>query len=308
MKEQKKISIADIVSSVGLVALLLFTFLGAYFKKGGEISMPIVLSAIVFALTFLLCSLAKKFKQEEVSSKSGWLYWEITMLVLYVVCALFSSKYSLHFFSVNSDREEMKKVCKMDCDSINAFIDRYVAAAEGAKEKVKNKLANPSTEWRTWAKDHGVALNKNSIETYVNETLQKELLDDTEYARKSWKEEVDGASAYVDKWSWLYVPGAAKKLKDVGEDAPRWLADKFKQIKMPGLSLDDSAIGSGLYSSIKGSKNTTLAGILLTVLIHFLVLFSYLVSPRPGSVRIKRRYNSDGAIFLENNLDNEETK
>lgn len=298
MNKQNKITIADLVSVLGVAALWFVTFLGAYFKKGGEMSMPLIRSIIIAVSAGLVCFMAKQCKQTEASNKSGWLYLEIAMLVLYVGMALFGSKYALHFFSVNSDRDALKVMCNDDCDAINAFIDNYVTLAETAKEKVKNKLANPSEEWKNWAKSQGVTLNRNGINTFVDVTLQNELLDDTEVDRVYWKDCVEDVRSSVDHWSLLRVPGAAKDLKEIGEDVSHNLIGRFNRREMPDLALEGDIESTQFYTSIIEGKELTLVGILLTVLIHFLVLFDYLVSPRPGSTRIKKRFE-DNAIVLD---------
>ena len=64
-QNSKKITIANIVSIVGVVLLLVFTFLGQAYKSGGEITVSLLISIVVAAWISLLLWFMIKAKGAE---------------------------------------------------------------------------------------------------------------------------------------------------------------------------------------------------------------------------------------------------
>ena len=86
-KQNKSVTIANIVSIVGLVLLLVFTYIGNSYMSGGEIGVDLFFSIIITAFTAFLLWLMIKAKGAENRVKM-WKKVEYGTLGLYVLLAI----------------------------------------------------------------------------------------------------------------------------------------------------------------------------------------------------------------------------
>ena len=100
-----KITIANIIAIVGLVLLLVFSFIGHSYLSGGELGWDLVISIGITAFTgFLLWFLIKAKGAENRLNK--WRKIEYATLAVYIIFAIVSSMMGgiMHFFVVNDNK------------------------------------------------------------------------------------------------------------------------------------------------------------------------------------------------------------
>lgn len=120
-----KVTIANIIAIVGVVLLMVFTFIGHSFMSGGELGMDIVVSVAITAFIAFLVWFMIKAKGAE-NELAKWKKLEIATLVVYVVVAIPLSLYGgiMQFFIVNDNKERVKECAKDDLDRIDQmFLD-----------------------------------------------------------------------------------------------------------------------------------------------------------------------------------------
>ena len=98
-----RITIANIIAIVGIVLLLVFSFLGRSYMSGGELGFDIVIAVAITGFTaFLLWFLIKAKGAENNIDK--WKKAELAALVVYIIFAIPASLFGgiMHFFVVNT--------------------------------------------------------------------------------------------------------------------------------------------------------------------------------------------------------------
>lgn len=121
-----RITIANIIAIVGLVLLLVFSFIGHSYLSGGELGWDIVISVGITAFTgFLLWFLIKAKGAENQLDK--WRKIEYATLAIYIVFAIPASLMGgiMHFFVVNDNKATIKSYAQADVKKINDLILEY---------------------------------------------------------------------------------------------------------------------------------------------------------------------------------------
>lgn len=144
-----KVTIANIIAIVGVVLLMVFTFIGHSFMSGGELGMDIVVSVAITAFIAFLVWFMIKAKGAE-NELAKWKKLEIATLVVYVVVAIPLSLYGgiMQFFIVNDNKERVKECAKDDLDRIDQMFLDYKEFEEQAIGRTSDGLSNAIKEGR----------------------------------------------------------------------------------------------------------------------------------------------------------------
>ena len=121
-----RITIANIIAIVGIVLLLVFSFLGRSYMSGGELGFDIVIAVAITGFTaFLLWFLIKAKGAENNIDK--WKKAELAALVVYIIFAIPASLFGgiMHFFVVNDKKAEIKQYAKADLNIIDEMFTEY---------------------------------------------------------------------------------------------------------------------------------------------------------------------------------------
>ena len=144
-----KVTIANIIAIVGVVLLMVFTFIGHSFMSGGELGMDIVVSVAITAFIAFLVWFMIKAKGAE-NELAKWKKLEIATLIVYVVLAIPLSLYGgiMQFFIVNDNKERVKECAKDDLDRIDQMFLDYKEFEEQAIGRTSDGLSNAIKEGR----------------------------------------------------------------------------------------------------------------------------------------------------------------
>jgi len=157
MKDKKKdnLTVANIISCLGLVILFICTFLGRYYKTGGEMGGSIISALLITMLAAFFLWLMIKAKGAE-NQLEKWKKIEIAALILYLITVVPLSYFGMkHFFVVNSQKEKIKRSADNDLAKIDNMFTEY--------EKLKSEVSNIATQINNAldGKGNGKSLDKN---------------------------------------------------------------------------------------------------------------------------------------------------
>lgn len=320
------ITIANVITIVGIVLLLVFSFIGHSYKSGGELGWDIVVSATITAFTaFLLWFLIKAKGAENQLDK--WRKIEYATLVVYIVFAIPASLFGgiMHFFAVNDKKETIKEYAKADLMKIDMLFADYMAYESEAIERTGTGLHNATGPGQRCDDALSRFMEENRIErtreSAINfETIQRRVLlgagvDGFHETFKQRKNEIENT---IDSWSIMQIPMQAKRIEELAVTVQSELNRLSSNAKLPVIISDPSA-GSftlGEYQTknfeVQGSvssfqfkkalQNTSgfsIVAVFVVLLIHLLILFNYIVAYRTSTLGLNKLGDNDGGRLLK---------
>lgn len=314
-----KVTIANIIAIVGVVLLMVFTFIGHSFMSGGELGMDIVVSVAITAFIAFLVWFMIKAKGAE-NELAKWKKLEIATLVVYVVVAIPLSLYGgiMQFFIVNDNKERVKECAKDDLDRIDQMFLDYKEFEEQAIGRTSDGLSNAIKEGRRnddlkeFMKTNHISASEEGVSAFKD--LQMRLLVGSGYERlyTSFKEQRVKIEQSIDSWSMMLIPTKAKQIPALAESAQQELNTLSNGAKLPVINNE-----SGLYKikeyqvkrfetaplelkeAMQGTGGFCVKALLFVLLIHILILFNYVVAYRTSTLSINKRGRNDNGRILK---------
>lgn len=314
-----KVTIANIIAIVGVVLLMVFTFIGHSFMSGGELGMDIVVSVAITAFIAFLVWFMIKAKGAE-NELAKWKKLEIATLVVYVVVAIPLSLYGgiMQFFIVNDNKERVKECAKDDLDRIDQMFLDYKEFEEQAIGRTSDGLSNAIKEGRRnddlkeFMKTNHISVSEEGVSAFKD--LQMRLLVGSGYERlyTSFKEQRVKIEQSIDSWSMMLIPTKAKQIPALAESAQQELNTLSNGAKLPVINNE-----SGLYKikeyqvkrfetaplelkeAMRGTGGFSVKALLFVLLIHILILFNYVVAYRTSTLSINKRGRNDNGRILK---------
>lgn len=321
-----RITIANIIAIVGIVLLLVFSFIGHSYMSGGELGWDIVISVSITAFTaFLLWFLIKAKGAENQLDK--WRKIEYATLAAYIAFAIPASLIGgiMHFFVVNDNKESIKLYAKADLTKIDNMFNEYKEFESEAISRTGTGLRNAtgqgqicSASLNKFMEENRIEHNRESANNF--EIIQRNALigagfDAFYNAFKQQEREIENA---VNSWSIMLIPMKAKLISNLAESAQKELNKLSSNAKLPVITYD-----SGLRSYTLGENQTrsfevegsvdsfefkkalqsasgfSFTALLVVLLIHLLILFNYIVAYRTSTLSISKHGEEDGGIILK---------
>lgn len=314
-----KVTIANIIAIVGVVLLMVFTFIGHSFMSGGELGMDIVVSVAITAFIAFLVWFMIKAKGAE-NELAKWKKLEIATLVVYVVVAIPLSLYGgiMQFFIVNDNKERVKECAKDDLDRIDQMFLDYKEFEEQAIGRTSDGLSNAIKEGRRnddlkeFMKTNHISVSEEGVSAFKD--LQMRLLVGSGYERlyTSFKEQRVKIEQSIDSWSMMQIPTKAKQIPALAESAQQELNTLSNGAKLSVINNE-----SGLYKikeyqvkrfetaplelkeAMQGTGGFSVKALLFVLLIHILILFNYVVAYRTSTLSINKRGRNDNGRILK---------
>ena len=312
-------TIANVIAIVGVVLLMVFTFIGHSFMSGGELGMDIVVSVAITAFIAFLVWFMIKAKGAE-NELAKWKKLEIATLVVYVVVAIPLSLYGgiMQFFIVNDNKERVKECAKDDLDRIDQMFLDYKEFEEQAIGRTSDGLSNAIKEGRRnddlkeFMKTNHISTSEEGVSAFKD--LQMRLLVGSGYERlyTSFKEQRVKIEQSIDSWSMMLIPTKAKQIPALAESAQQELNTLSNGAKLPVINNE-----SGLYKikeyqvkrfeteplelkeAMQGTGGFSVKALLFVLLIHILILFNYVVAYRTSTLSINKRGRNDNGRILK---------
>lgn len=324
MAKQKsnKITIANIVSMIGLVLLLVFTFIGHSYKSGGELGWDILISLGISGLTFFLLWFLIKAKTAENNLKK-WKIAEFSSLAFYVLFSVGTAIFCgfTHFFVVNENKEEIKKYASSDLDKVENLFEDYYAFESDAISTTATGLRNATSKGQLWdakltefMRENEISRTRASASNF--ETIQKNILIDSGYSKyyDTFSQQKSDILNVVQSWNAMMIPTQAKRIEEIASDVETELTNLSIHANLPIIFMGSSGkhtigeyqkkefkINDGIESfqfrkSIRDTTGFSFAAILVVILIHCLILFNYFAAFRTSTLDIK--IEEDGGQIL----------
>lgn len=317
-----RITIANIIAIVGIVLLLVFSFIGRSYMSGGELGWDIVISVAVTAFTaFLLWFLIKAKGAENQLDK--WRKIEYATLAAYILFAIPASLLGgiMHFFIVNDNKECMKLFAEADLAKIDNMFHEYTEFETEAISRTGTGLRNATGQGQIcdaalnrFMEENRIEHTRSSADNF--ETIQRNALVGAGFeafysAFRQQENEIENA---VNSWSIIQIPMKAKLIGDLAESVQKELNKLSSNAKLPVITYDS---GSSSYTlgenqtrnfevegsfqfreALQNASGFSITAILVVLLIHALILFNYIVAYRTSTLGISKRGAEDGGIIL----------
>ena len=321
-----KITIANIVAMVGIVLLMVFSFIGFSFKSGGEMGISLLKTFGVTAFTALLLWLLIKAKGAENNLKK-WKIAEICVLVTYLLFTIGTSINGgiMYLFVVNGNKENIKELAKKDLEKIDNLFATYEEFETTAIANTRQGLTNATQPGQKVADPLRSYLNSNRIRTgNVNihiENQQSLVLGYIyEEMKNRYAAERSRIEDCVEDWNTFLIPFEANKIVELAKQTEQNLTDlsQLTDLKLPVIVLDTESkkyvlesenqssefhIEGGVESlkfrqALTENEGYSIVAIIVTILLHFLILFNYIVAYRTKTISVGKNAEDDGGIIL----------
>lgn len=322
-KNKKKggVTLANIIAVVGLVLLMVFTYVGHSYKSGGETGMDILVAVAITAFAALLLWFLIKAKGAE-NQISLWKKVEIATLAAYILFAIPASLFSgiMQFFVVNSARDEAKQIAKSELNAVDSILIVYNDSVNNWIGKTRIGMENslrPGQERDNSLSEYMRGLTQNGSDEF-EETNKKQYLINDSYNKNFYNEynsERERIEQIVDDWKIFKLPqiskaidSHAKKLCDAlnknieRANFPYIVKDgstgKFKIVKKQNDNFRLQPKESSAFQERLSRPGFSVMAIVLVLIIHLLILFNYIVAYRTHTVGVGKYSSEDGANRL----------
>ncbi len=330
-QNSEKITIANIVSIIGVVLLFVFTFLGYIYKNGGEITLSILLSLGVAGFATLLLWLLIKAKGAENDLKK-WKMAETVILVVYIIFAIVSLGGMKHFFVVNDAKEDIKKYAVQDFAKIDSLVNDYKTFEGEAISNTYMGLKNALVHRRNPAliqfmKEYELT-DESSLRVFEEEKSRQLLAEDDggNFAQilTYYTEQRDNLLQSVENWNVMLIPFKSKRVDELAtymEESLTQLSEtgaatlpeireenngcqkiyvkgnnQQKEFKVEG-GIESFQFRTAIMEAESSSSTTLVVAILFTLLVHLLIIFNYIVAYRTNTLKITN-FEEDGGRIL----------
>lgn len=324
MAKKNQISLANVISVVGVVSLGVLTYLGQVLLSGGAIGTSIIWAVGVAVVAAALLIVMIRAKGAE-SHFGMWKIVEGITLVLYAVVAIFTASMSVHFFVVTGNKEELKKEAKQDIEAIeglyNEFIENRYDAIDNTIVSVRTYNSNGSEEKQTESdvldnlKAEGLIYSDKIDLSDIDEfeaILERAVVEPVELKwEDNLKENLKKWNAQIENWSLFYLPGIAAEMSEYYDELKLSLAEHAGDTKLwtldgdGNIAEDDQVYEPSDYTMkfgdmLKSATGDTVIGWVVIAVIHIMIIFNYVVAYRSPTTMIggKRRRRDDGGISL----------
>lgn len=320
-KQSGGISIANIIAIIGLVLLLVFSFLGRSYMSGGELGFDIVIAVAITGVTGLLLWFLIQAKGAE-NDIEKWKIAEFSTLGVYIVFAILTSIFGgvMHFFVVNNQKNEIKQYAKADLDMIEQMFVDYKNFETEALAITGTGLSNAKGVGQLCDEDLNKFLNDKAITTRESaksyEDVQRNKLIGDSYNEyyNSFRNVYNNIENVVNGWSVMQIPMKAKEIEGLAQSVSKKLTAWSDNNNLPVIENDGSRYTIVRYQKREFSVDTnklmfkkklisasgfSVTALLVVLLIHLLIIFNYLVAKRSNKIDVGRYSNQNSGNILK---------
>lgn len=320
-QKSRDITIANIVSIVGAVLLMLFTFMGNSYKSGGELGWDIMISIGITGFTIFLLWFLIKAKGAE-NNLDKWKKAEFSTLVVYIIFALTTSIYGgvMHFFVVNDHKDDIKVYAEQDLAKIESMFNDFKEYEEDAISTTCTGLINATgngqvcdADLNSFMEENRIEHTRTSAENY--ERIQTmNLIGKYESYYEQFKAEKNEIKSVVNSWSIMMIPTKANRIEKIAKAASTEFSKLSEEAKLPiilnisgkytieGYQHKEFNVDGGVESfqfrkAIRETSGFSFTALLVVLLIHTLLLFNYIVAYRTSTLDINDSEEDGGRIL-----------
>lgn len=330
-RKSDKITVANIVSIVGIIIMLLTSFMGHSYKSGGEMGWDILISVSLTSFTALLLWFMIKAKGAE-NRLDMWKKIEFATLAVYIVFAIPASLYGgiMHFFVVNDsdNKEDIRQAALADIKLIEGLINDYkqfetnaITITETGLKGVAGFNQSPATKLAEFMSHYSILRNNSSIENFINNQKDKLIGDTFDSYENQCEERSDEIKNIVDSWNLFKISSVSEKIETLAKNVESDLSKRSEEAKLPKIEVNISGkyditednqekvfkvfpdLPQGAYNFQFEKRLTEASGMgvihfLIVILIHILILFNYIFAYRTSTLEIRKNINDGGGTTL----------
>ena len=327
--KSEKISIANIISVVGLAALAFLSYLGCSFKWPDQnVGITILLALCPTAVAAFFLWMMTHAKGVENNFK-GWMIVEIVSGLAFLGTAVWGGSWMMPFFVVNQRAEELQDAAKNDLTAMEREIGRFV---NRQTEKLNIMFTGMQNALEDGGYDEQVGKlidtakgMSGSFTTWIE--YQKESIDSIKYNddmyRSIWLEEISEMRSEVNGWKIFVIPDIAEKMIrlagteepiDTDEAICGILNSISRNSALCRIEAVTTDYGRKVYRVAGFDAETydlkltfpdeltnggfSLGGFAVIVLVYILILFNYIFAYRSkkGSLESEANYEHGAAL------------
>ena len=310
-----KISIANIISLIGLAGIGVVTFFGMLLHSSDGKPTGAILGAValVAGLGFLLFMSIKAKGAEDNPDK--WKYVEWTCLALYIVVAIIFAPPFQRFFYVVGEKDALQTQARQEVEAIKTMYQEY-------DRQQKEHLNNAVKQIQNY-KDNGQ-------QNLIDDDLAKYVKGAVGDSLAKWETKVSGLvklqkdnqladiEKRIEEWNYMQLASIATDLE--AKDADAWAAVEEKIKKNEEEHKLIPVIGGGggqpyklegyakfelgehpealFAQQIRNSDGNTVLGWVIYVILNLMVLLNYVVASRADFVGPTNRKTLSGGMDL----------
>ena len=296
-KKTSKVTIANIVTMLGLVALALFVFCGHALQNfENNMGTNIIVSlAFVLGVLFVLWLMIHAKKVE--NNFGPWRIVEVGAIVLFLGASYFTGTKMMKYFVINDKMETLKEVALEDVQGLSDLIDEFVDNETDRCRQTATLADNYSYE----SYFNNIADEYGDVEDYFSHLEKKVGKIEADGSginnRSAWEKEISEIRETITNWNLIMLPDAVKHLEVLSKDMNEKLTEisasyKFKEIYGSGLSNSRSNVYEykvKFPAMVKEAEGFSPAGLGIIILIDILVLASYVFAYRSRKVAPKAK-------------------
>lgn len=311
-KNQGRVTIANIIALVGLVLLLVFTFIGHSYMSGGEIGWDIIIAVLVTAVAGLLLWFLIKCKAAP-NQLDKWKKIELATLVCYILIAIPASLFGgiMHFFVVNDNKEQIKGYAQEDIAQIDSLFSSYKTFEKKAISNTKTGLLNATgkkqvcdNKLNQFMQANNIDHTRDAADSFCRIQSKKLVGEDYELFKQTFDNRKNNISTIINSWSVMQVPFKAKEIETLATEVGEQLTQRSESAKLPKLSFDASinkhtiqqdnqtkefSVDISLFrfrKALQDADGFSVTALIIVLLIHLMILFNYFVARRTNVIEV----------------------
>lgn len=322
-KSSGKVTVANIVSLLGLVGLAFLVFCGyALQNPNGNIGVSIIVSVGLTAFVGFLLWLMIYAKGAE-NDFTGWRVVEITTGIVFLGTAFWAGSIMMHFFVVSDNMETLKNSALNDIkiieEGIRLFKDQERERVQINKTGLLNAIGTKGCDESVeeYFEKNNISKNESSI-AHWSELKEQEIEDITwkdKTYNEAWNKNMKKIKLTIEEWNLFLLPYAAASITQMAETASELLTDISKNSDIVKIQLEKTSYGIRKYTvvesdayeykmevsfsdKVKKESGFSVTGLLLIIFVNGLLLFNYIFAYRTHKVRPKNGKNMIDGIPL----------
>lgn len=296
-KKSGNVSIANVLSVLGLAGIGLATFIGVFIHSEDGTPGNAILVAIAFLIGLVLLLFLSIKAKQAVDNPDKWRYVEWGCLFLYIVLAGVMCQPFQRFFYVLAEKESMQEMARNEISTLEKMYKDYNTQQSDyltiAVQQIKNyKASKQSQVYKSDRLNAYVKSIGDNVDAWAEKASQiTEIKPD---------KELKLLSADVKKWNILELSVLATKLAKKDEQVKKDIEKKIEHygeknnlipVIKGGNNLPYRLTGKASFElgdtpmpefadALHSANGHTIVGWVVYVILHLLVLLSYVVAIR----------------------------
>lgn len=307
MKNNGKVTIANLIAIAGFAVLTLFYFIGKLYLENGAVVKTILLTLAFLCLSFGVLFFLIKVKGVENDFKK-WRIVEYVLFAGYIVVAASFSLGFVHFFSIVGSTDALKETGKRDIKSIENMFSIYEKFETDAISTTRYGLMNTlgaslSDELKEFMSEKKILANMQSISNFCE--IQDSILLGKTY--RNFKNQVmsqlEDYEMVIDQWNTFGIARNFNDIRDLSCTVAETLGNFSGSSK---VFLPQIERRNGVMTIVKenqriefpvpamalpyslGDFKGSIIGWILYVTCHLCVLMNYFVAYRSDVIELTR--------------------